>query len=37
MMRWNKGGGRVLRALTNRRAAEVRVWSHGDYETPDDP
>jgi len=26
MSRWNKAGGRVLRGLTRRRAAEVELW-----------
>ena len=27
MSRWNKAGGRVLRGLTRRRAAEVQLWN----------
>lgn len=27
--RWNKAGGRVLRGLTRRRAAEVELWNRG--------
>ena len=29
MSRWNKAGGRVLRGLTSRRAAEVELWKAG--------
>lgn len=27
MSRWNKGGGRVLRGLVRRRAAEIELWN----------
>lgn len=29
MSRWNKAGGRVLRGLSRRRAAEVELWNAG--------
>jgi len=29
ILRWNKAGGRVLRGLTRRRAAEVELWNRG--------
>lgn len=29
LARWNRAGGRVMRGLTNRRAAEAEMWSRG--------
>jgi len=31
LSRWNKAGGRVLRGLTRRRAAEADLWNEGIY------
>lgn len=33
LMRWNKVKGRVVEGLTNRRAAEVGLWSRGSFVT----
>lgn len=33
LMRWNKVNGKVNRGLTNRRAAEVGLWSKGSFVT----
>ncbi len=34
LMRWNRGGGRVLPGLTRRREAEARLIEYGDYGVP---
>lgn len=31
LMKWNKSGGKVVRGLSNRRAAEAGLWSRGSY------
>lgn len=31
LMRWTRAGGRVLRSLVNRRAAEAGLWARGSY------
>lgn len=31
LMRWNKAGGRVVRGLTTRRAAEAGMWAKGEF------